>query len=511
MQQEKNKIIIYFPDTAGYNFTPPYELLIQAEALKEIDAEIILADNRTVNFDTVFSKYALQTKCVIISTIIKYTSISIIKQIQDGFLTAEKVKNRSDVPVIWTGLASTVVAAHILEDKNSDFLIRGTGEKALLQFLNAYFKNEKYTHIPNLWYKKNNNPFINNYEYHNAWDPWGNFNPEVINMENYINSNSLDYIASTGCINDCTYCTVPVIYKRKWKHNSIENITSHLRYFFTHFPSLNHIHFRDDNFLVNKSFIFKLFENLHKHDLSFSWSTQASINVVSNYSDDELNRLRAYGFNNISVGIESGDEFILEKTTKYKTTPGKSLEIIHKLLKAKITVSVTSIISFPYNNGRDYIKTLRLLMKIKLFYPNLNIYCTIFHPIPGTKLFKDIYRDSHSETGIYGRNTWTSDKRKIKLKKFETFYFLFDNKHFYKNLSPEISRKIKWINLLFYPFIKLRFRLGITSFLWEYALIAKSLNKVKSKWGIHEDKEISQFGIRHHNMKYNYGFRRIKK
>ena len=29
----KNKILIYFPDTGGYNFTPPYEALFIAKSL----------------------------------------------------------------------------------------------------------------------------------------------------------------------------------------------------------------------------------------------------------------------------------------------------------------------------------------------------------------------------------------------------------------------------------------------------------------------------------------------
>ena len=41
-----NKILIYFPNTEEYNFTPPYESLFQIKAIESFTDNIIFIDAR---------------------------------------------------------------------------------------------------------------------------------------------------------------------------------------------------------------------------------------------------------------------------------------------------------------------------------------------------------------------------------------------------------------------------------------------------------------------------------
>ena len=100
-----NKILIYFPDTKGYNFTPPYESLFQIKALEDFADKIIFIDARKSN-DNNFIKQALSdVSIVIISTLIKYTSITISFQLKDG-IKFSKLAESFSLPVIWTGMAA---------------------------------------------------------------------------------------------------------------------------------------------------------------------------------------------------------------------------------------------------------------------------------------------------------------------------------------------------------------------------------------------------------------------
>lgn len=508
----RKKVLIYFPDTAEHNFTPPYEILFQAEALKSFNIEIILADNRTDDVFSILKKQSQDISLLIISTIIKYTSITIRNQIEDGFFIASEAKKYSGIPVLWTGLAASILENKILNDPHSDFIIKGTSEESLIQFIDSFINNRKYADIPNLGFRQNGIAVINKCKIINAWKKWGNFNPDYIDMGHFIHDNTLDYLVSTGCVNSCSFCSVPLIYEKKWQHNSIDNISRHLKCFFNTYQELDAIHFRDDNFLVNKHFIFELFESLSMQNIRFIWSTQTSINVLNNYSLNELIKLRSYGCNNISVGIESGDSFVLKKLTKSKskTTKQTSISSIKKLIKAGIVPSITSIINFPYHQGRDFNKTLRLLMKLKLIFPDLSLYCTVFQPIPGTEVYKDVLGDIKTGNEVVFENIWISKRRINTLKKFEYFYFIFDNKDFYKKMPDKLKHQIKWINLIFSPLIRLRFRLGITSFFWEYSFISKKINKIRKQWGIKEIPGFYNTGIRHLTNVYNFGFKNEK-
>ena len=262
--------------------------------------------------------------------------------------------------------------------------------------------------------------------------------------------------------------------------------------------------------MVDKKFIFEVFFKLKQKNIFFTWSAQSSINVLNKYSLDELDQLNKLGCSNISFGIESGDDYILKKITHNKTSINKSLEMLKRLKDAHILPSVTSIIGFPYNKGRDFNKTLKLLMRIKLNFPELSLYCTVFQPIPESESYKDIFPYKEFAKSILNNNYWTSNKQKKTLVKYEKVYFTFCNRNFYKSLPDEIVQKIKWYNIILYPFIKLRFIFGFTTFLWEYSIVSKRINLLQKQNKSQENLEMSQFGVRQHNTNYSFGYKNNK-
>lgn len=493
------KVLIYYPNTGGYNFTPPYESLFLIKALEKFKDRIIFVD--ASKSENPPENYLEETEIVIITTLIKYTSITITLQVKDG-IEFSKIAAKKQIPVIWTGMAAILLEKVLFNHCPNDVLIKCKDEKFLQHFLEQYFISDNRNDLK-IFYEKVINTYI---PAKNTFEHFGDFDFSFINPKLYIHNNTFDYIATTGCVNNCSFCSVPALYQRIWSHNSVNNIIRHLKYLFTNYPEIKVIHFRDDNFLVSRKFVFELFDELKNNNLNFIWSCQTSVNILKLYSDPELEKLYEYGCRNISIGVESGDEFILSKVTKSKTNIKESKKTIHRLLKNKITVSVTSIISFPYNNSADFNKTLKLLMKLKLLYPQLSMYCTIFQPIPKTEIFNEIFENKTYSDDILANNTWTSKKRKLKLKKFESFYFVFDNLQFYKTLDPSIAKDLKLLNLIFAPLIKLRFLFGISSLLWEYEITKKIIDKIKKKHGISSESILSEVGIRHLTSNFNFGF-----
>jgi len=501
------KIIIYFPDTAGCNFTPPYEILFQAKALENLPVEIIIADHRIDDIKKVIREYHKETILFIISSLYKYWCTSIIRQNIDGFKMAEFVKEEYNLPVLWIGNSATMLGKSILNKPFVDFIIYNGNEKSLSQFVSAFISNTNLKEIKNLSYKEHNQIITNPREHDNSFELFGDFDLSLLKIENYIHNNTLNYVASTGCINNCSFCFVPIANSRRWHHNSIDNITKQLISLLSSYPQITNVHFRDDNFLVNKNFITGLFSTLSKEKNKFTWSAQTSVNVLKKYNHNDIRNLKNWGCGNISIGIESGDEYILKKVTKSKTSRKLSIETIKKLIQEGISVSITCVIYFPYNNGRDFNRTLRFLMKLKFIYPKLSINCTILMPIPGTEIFAEIYgNDEFDEERIYDIGSWVNKRKFEKLKKFENFYFIFNEIDFYKKIPCEIAKELKWINLIFYPFIKLRFLTGYTSFLWEYAITKKKIKKIKAKFDIVENPFLTNVGIRQLTSNFNYGF-----
>jgi radical SAM superfamily enzyme YgiQ (UPF0313 family) len=262
----------------------------------------------------------------------------------------------------------------------------------------------------------------------------------------------------------------------------------------------------------NKRFVIEIAKEFIKNNLDIRWSAQTSVNLLKVFSINELKLLKKSGCANISFGIESGDSYILNKIVKQKTSITESLKALKILSDADISPSVTSIISFPFNNNRDVKKTLKLLMKIKLIYPNLSIYSTFWIPIPKTKLFNEIQEQLDFNNGIeylirHKATPWTSEHTIKKIKIFEQYYFSFSDPLFYKKVPKKISKKIHIINVLTYPLIRLRFRIKCTSFLFDGLIILKYIEKIKKRYCIQEDKLITNAGVRHLTSNQNFGYK----
>ena len=68
---------------------------------------------------------------------------------------AGRVKKRFDVPVVAGGSHASAVPESLLSSPNVDYVIRGEGEKAFVEFL-RYLKGQKrIEEVPNLAYRKN--------------------------------------------------------------------------------------------------------------------------------------------------------------------------------------------------------------------------------------------------------------------------------------------------------------------------------------------------------------------
>ncbi|MGI6320413.1 MAG: B12-binding domain-containing radical SAM protein [Bacteroidales bacterium] len=473
MKQE-SEVIIYFPNTGDANYTPPYEAMFQKKALESIGLQSIIIDGRFESLDKHITPNN-KNITLIISTIIKYTSITIINQYNDGLKIAKEYFEKYSLKSIWTGQAALLLKDQLLDLESTESVIDNIDEKVLLNFLSEKFSIN-----------------TNSLEYD------CNFDIDCIDLKPYIHNKTLDYISSTGCINSCTFCSVPSIYKQKWKQIDKNTILKHFQYLKSNYPEIEFIHFRDDNFAVNKKKIFSLLNLLKSEKLNYKWSAQTSVNILKTYSNDELLRLNQYGCNNISIGIESGDPWLLEKITKNKTTVQDSLDSIQRLLKSGIEPSVTSIVGFPFNNKRDIKLTLKLLMKIKLIYPSLSLYSTFFLPIPTTQAFEEIYGKGNNDIGFGTSNKWLTRQDKELLHKFESTYFLFCDKNFHKRFNP--SKRLKLTNKTLYPFIRLRFRSSSTSFLWEHKIASILLGK-----SFETDSKNMEYGIRKHNTNYDFG------
>jgi len=186
-------------------------------------------------------------------------------------------------------------------------------------------------------------------------------------------------LTSRGCPNACAFCgNLP--YNKKVRFTPINKITSELE----ELVDLGYegIYFYDELFTANKERVKKLTDRIKGMGLSYRIATRAD-----KLDKDIAKWLGDSGCEIVSLGIESGNDYILRKVRKRMTT-SQNKDAVRMLAEEGIDVKGFFIIGLPgesYETARQTIEFAEELKKEGLtfadFYPLV--------PFPGSPIFNN--------------------------------------------------------------------------------------------------------------------------
>ncbi|MEH2450657.1 B12-binding domain-containing radical SAM protein [Nostoc sp.] len=152
---------------------------------------------------------------------------------------------------------------------------------------------------------------------------------------------------SRGCPFQCEFCDIIVLYGRKPRTKSPDQLLAELDYLYK-LGWRRSIFMVDDNFIGNKRnvklFLKSLLPWMVEHNYPFSFATEASVDLAQ---DQELMDLMvACNFGAVFLGIETPDAESLTFTQKYQNTRDSLSEAVHKITRSGLRVMAGFIIGF---------------------------------------------------------------------------------------------------------------------------------------------------------------------
>jgi len=187
-------------------------------------------------------------------------------------------------------------------------------------------------------------------------------------------------ISSRGCVYQCDFCDRSV-FQKSFRWNSPEYTFELIKWLNTDF-GVRHILFYDDLFTLDRSRVEKFCGLLRNHRPRITYNC---IVRVGHIDDGLIQELKSSGCWMVNVGIESGDQNILDENKD-----GLSLETIrrdiHNLHSAGIWVKGLFMMGFPHETEASIQKTLEFACSLPLKDANI----TAFTPFPGSPVYKRI-------------------------------------------------------------------------------------------------------------------------
>jgi radical SAM superfamily enzyme YgiQ (UPF0313 family) len=322
---------------------------------------------------------------------------------------ARRVKKRLNVPVVMGGSHASAVPESLLSSPDVDYVIRGEGEKAFVDFLQFLEGRKTIDAVPGLAYKQDGrfcfNPVGENFPTDEM--PFPDLDDFASSRYALAGKPMTFMITSRSCPHKCSFCSVHTTFGEKYRLRPLENVLEEIELRYE--QGYRVIDFEDDNLTYYKTTFKELCRRLIARFPRGALELVA-MNGISYLSLDEeaLELMARAGFSHLNLALVSSDKTVRE-TTKRPHTLGAYLKVVDKAFQLGFKIVSYQILGLPNESLASMIQTLAFNARLPVLLGASPFYQTPDAPIArGIDFTEDDYLRSRLtamavETGEFNR------------------------------------------------------------------------------------------------------------
>jgi anaerobic magnesium-protoporphyrin IX monomethyl ester cyclase len=344
--------------------------------------------------------------------------------------TAKAIKDAcGETPFILGGSAPSASPAYFIEKFSADYVLVGEADYSIVDFAKALQGEMKFEEVSGLCWKQDGqirqNPRKgppNNLDAlpFPAWDLFDmksyTFPKRHANVSGLVRP--LGILTSRGCPFNCKFCFRIERYRGRTIENCIEEIKLLVNKY-----RVNFIEFHDDLFMVSKKRVLDFCQAIEKSRLVFNWSCNGRFNIADR---EQLRAMKKVGCVEVSYGLESGDQKILDEMDK-RITVKQILEISAITKEEGILATVPSMFGLPGETKESLNKTVDAVIAATSWHDKRTI--RPMQPYPGCPywhecLERGILKDEEDfYTRFVGSEKWTVNLTNVPDSDFDRILF----------------------------------------------------------------------------------------
>ncbi len=196
---------------------------------------------------------------------------------------------------------------------------------------------------------------------------------------------SIPILASRGCPYECTFCSSPFMWTKRWLPRKPELVIAEMKKYMRDYDVTN-FDFEDLTAIVDRKWILEFARQLGEQGLDITW--QLPSGTRSEAIDYEVgSALFSSGCRIISYSPESGSQEELERIKKNVKLP-RMIESMKDTLRAGMEVKCNFIFGLPGGSWKDVFNT----MKFSITLARMGVDASFFAyaPYPGATLFHEL-------------------------------------------------------------------------------------------------------------------------
>ncbi len=287
---------------------------------------------------------------------------------------ARMIKEELKVPIILGGSHVSAMPEQMLADPSVDFIIRGEGERPLVELLTALTQGSDLSVVSNLGFKIDGqiylNPLAENYALSELPPPdFSDIGQEAYQFE----GRPLTFmLTSRSCPHRCSFCSVHTTFGKRYQRRPPQDVLAEIEQRVG--EGFQVIDFEDDNLTFYLDEMKDLCRAMIARQLAKKVEFVA-MNGISYLSlDDELLELMwLAGFRRLNLALVTSDITVRE-TTKRPHTSEKYLSVVAKAHQIGFAITSYQILGLPTESLDSMIQTLTfaasqpVLLGASMFY-----------------------------------------------------------------------------------------------------------------------------------------------
>ena len=304
-----------------------------------------------------------------------------------------------------------------------DYIVLGEGEHTIAELMHALENNLPPYDIARLAFKKDGAVVINNQsrrikriENINEipWPAW-----DLFPLQKYFDykvtygvyrGNNLPIMASRGCPYDCTFCSSPQMWGKKYNLRSVQDVVNEMEHYYKTYGVVS-FDFFDLTAIIHKHWIIDLCNEIITRNMQITYQIPAGTRAEA-IDYEVASKLYQSGCTNITYAPESGSPRVLKAIHKKVKLENMYASIRHSY-KVGMNIKLNIIVGFPDETHLDVWKTLWFLVRAS-WYGAHDMYPGVFSPYPGSALYErlnkegkaDVYDDDYIMQIIASHDLW---------------------------------------------------------------------------------------------------------
>lgn len=302
------------------------------------------------------------------------------------------------VTIVAGGEHVTAMTEFCLRDcPGLDVCVRGEGERALVDLLDALTAGEPMSGVDGIAYLDDDGTYRENAGLTRVRDlqtiPWPYWPDGYLQTfwaagksAGVLTERDMPMIISRGCPYQCTFCSSPNMWTTRYVLRDVDDVIDEIKTYIERYD-ITSVQLYDLTAITKKRWTVEFCQRLIDEGIDLNWSVPQG--TRSEILDAEaLSMLKRTGCHYLVYAPESGSPRMLEKIKKRVTLEGLTRSVMEARRQGLI-LRINLIIGFPGETRSDVFKTFWFGLRMAARGVD-EVSTNVFSPYPGSELFDDL-------------------------------------------------------------------------------------------------------------------------